>query len=96
MKHAYAGEVRWLSFRLRNGQSIGPAALSAGWSQAAATNGCTVRREAIEGAGVVYALYGPNSLPSPRAAELNMRRFLEDAGYVFTMGSLGGRVAPVA
>ena len=37
--------VRWLSFRLKNGQSIGPEKLKAIWSDASETNNCIVRRE---------------------------------------------------
>ena len=50
--------VRWLTFRLRNGHSIGPEKLRAVWSDAAETNNCSVRREHVEGAGFVYALAG--------------------------------------
>jgi len=39
---------------------------------------------------VVYALYGPSDLPSPRRAEMRMRDFLMRSGYTFTMGTLGG------
>ncbi|HDS1837341.1 TPA: hypothetical protein QEM98_003482, partial [Stenotrophomonas maltophilia] len=46
--------------------------------------------EAIEGAGVVYALYAPANLASPRRAEMRMREFLMSSGYTFTMGTLGG------
>ncbi|PZS90848.1 hypothetical protein [Stenotrophomonas maltophilia] len=83
--------VRWLFFRLRNGQSISPARLMSVWSKAAESNDCAVRRENIDGAGYVYALYAPNSLLSPRRVELRMRALLEEAGYAFTMGSLAGR-----
>ncbi len=83
-------EVRWLTFRLMNGQSIGPERLRDGWSTASETRHCGVRREAIEGAGVVYALYGPANLASPRRAEMRMREFLMSSGYTFTMGTLGG------
>ncbi|WP_312309168.1 hypothetical protein [Stenotrophomonas indicatrix] len=41
----------------------------------------------------VYALYGPESLASPKSAEQRMRDYLLDAGYIFTMGSLGRREA---
>lgn|GEM_PF-231170 len=85
------GDVRWLSFRLRNGQSISPTKLLAGWGAATAMPGCSVRRESVLGAGMVYALYAPDSLASPRRAEMSMRRFLEEEGYAFTMGSLGSR-----
>lgn len=61
--------VRWLFFRLRNGQSISPARLMSVWSEAAESNDCAVRREIIDGAGYVYALYAPNSLLSPRRVE---------------------------
>lgn len=50
-----------------------------------------MRREIIDGAGYVYALYAPNGLRSPRRVELRMRALLEEAGYAFTMGSLAGR-----
>ncbi|WP_434029024.1 hypothetical protein [[Pseudomonas] boreopolis] len=83
--------VRWLTFRLHNGQSIGPARLQAVWSDAAETNDCSVRREHVEGAGYVYALYAPSGLRLPRRAELRMRALLESAGYVFTMAALAGR-----
>jgi len=83
--------VRWLSFRLKNGQSISPAKLNAVWSDAAECGDCSVRREEIEGAGCVYALYAPHGLCMPRRAELRMRALLEKAGYAFTMGALGGR-----
>lgn len=83
--------VRWLFFRLKPGQSISPARLKAAWSDAAETNDCSVRREQIEGAGHVYALYAPNGLCMPRRAELRMRFLLEEAGYSFTMGALAGR-----
>lgn len=43
--------VRWLFFRLRNGQSISPARLMSVWSEAAESNECAVRREIIDGAG---------------------------------------------
>ena len=83
--------VRWLFFRLRNGQSISPARLMSVWCEAAESNDCAVRREVIDGAGYVYALYAPNGLRSPRRVELRMRALLEEAGYAFTMGSLAGR-----
>lgn len=82
-------DVRWLTFRLKNGQSIGPDQLKDGWVLASESRHCGVRRERIEGAGVVYALYGPPDLPSPRRAELRMRDFLMRSGYTFTMGTLG-------
>jgi hypothetical protein len=82
--------VRWLTFRLRNGQSIGPEKLRAVWSDAAETNNCSVRREHVEGAGFVYALYAPSGLCVPRRAELRMRLLLEEAGYAFSMGVLTG------
>ncbi|KRG69528.1 hypothetical protein ABB28_15775 [Stenotrophomonas chelatiphaga] len=84
-------ETRWLSFRLRNGQSIAPAKLRAGWAAAAAVPGISVRREDIESGTVVYALYGPSSLGAPQVAEMRMRQFLMDEGYTFTMGTLGAR-----
>ncbi len=83
-------EVRWLTFRLMNGQSIGPDRLKDGWVNASETRHCGVRRESIEGAGTVYALYAPASLASPRRAEMRMREFLMSSGYTFTMGTLGG------
>ena len=83
-------EVRWLTFRLMNGQSIGPDRLKDGWVIASETRHCGVRRESIEGAGTVYALYGPANLASPRRAEMRMREFLMSSGYTFTMGTLGG------
>lgn len=88
---AHSLGVRWLFFRLRNGQSISPARLMSVWSEAAESNDCAVRREIIDGAGYVYALYAPNSLLSPRRVELRMRALLEEAGYAFAMGSLAGR-----
>ncbi|WP_182656862.1 hypothetical protein [Stenotrophomonas lacuserhaii] len=84
-------ETRWLSFRLRNGQSIAPAKLRAGWAAAAAVPDISVRREDIESGTVVYALYGPSSLGAPQVAEMRMRQFLMDEGYTFTMGTLGAR-----
>ncbi len=86
-----ASETRWLSFRLRNGQSIGRAKLQAGWAAAAAVPGITVKREDLEMGSPVYALYGPSSLSAPQAAEMRMRKFLMDEGYIFTMGTLGAR-----
>lgn len=86
-----ASEIRWLSFRLRNGQSIGREKLQAGWAAAAAVNGSTVRREDMDGSSVVYALYGPSSLTAPHAVEMRMRDFLIQQGYTFTMGALGAR-----
>ncbi|MFL0337401.1 MULTISPECIES: hypothetical protein [Stenotrophomonas] len=83
--------VRWLFFRLKPGQSISPTRLKAAWSDATETDDCSVRREEIEGAGYVYALYAPNGLCMPRRAELRMRVLLEEAGYSFTMGALAGR-----
>lgn len=83
--------VRWLFFRLRSGHSISPARLMSVWCEAAESNECAVRRETIDGAGYVYALYAPNGLRSPRGVELRMRALLEQAGYAFTMGSLAGR-----
>ena len=80
-----AAEVRWLTFRLMNGQSIGPDRLKDGWVIASETRHCGVRREAI-----VYALYAPANLASPRRAEMRMREFLMSSGYTFTMGTLGG------
>lgn len=50
-------DVRWLTFRLKNGQSIGPDRLKDGWVIASETARCGVRREHIEGSGLVYALY---------------------------------------
>ncbi|WP_313178482.1 hypothetical protein [Stenotrophomonas sp.] len=85
--------VRWLFFRLRHGQSISPGRLHATWSDAAETNDCAVRREVVEGAGYVYALYAPHGLQAPRRAERRMRSLLEDGGYCFTMGALAGRRA---
>ena len=84
-------EIRCLSFRLRNGQSIAPAKLRAGWAAAAAVPGISVRREDIESGTIVYALYGPSSLNAPQVAEMRMRQFLMDEGYTFTMGTLGAR-----
>ena len=49
-------DVRWLTFRLKNGQSIGPERLKDGWVIASETARCEVRREHIEGSGLVYAL----------------------------------------
>lgn len=66
-----------------------PDQLKDGWVLASESRHCDVRRERIEGAGVVYALYGPPDLPSPRRAELRMRDFLMRSGYTFTMGTLG-------
>jgi len=86
-----SSEIRWLSFRLRNGQSIGRAKLQAGWAAAAAVPGIRVRREDLDAGTVVYALYGPSSLSAPQAAEMRMRQFLMDEGYTFTMGALGAR-----
>nr|WP_232503936.1 hypothetical protein [Stenotrophomonas sp. 8(2023)] len=83
-------DVRWLTFRLKNGQSIGPERLKDGWVIASETARCEVRREHIEGSGLVYALYAPASLASPRRAEMRMREFLMSSGYTFTMGTLGG------
>ncbi|SFR87917.1 hypothetical protein SAMN04487782_1545 [Stenotrophomonas maltophilia] len=83
--------VRWLFFRLRNGQSISPARLMSVWCEATESTECAVRREIIDGAGYVYALYAPNGLRSPRRVELRMRALLEQAGYAFTMGTLAGR-----
>ncbi len=83
-------DVRWLTFRLKNGQSIGPEQLKDGWVTAAGTRHCGVRRERHEGHGTVYALYAPADLASPRTAELRMRDFLMRSGYIFTMGTLGG------
>lgn len=88
---AQAPGVRWLFFRLRNGQSISPARLMSVWCEATESTECAVRRENIDGAGYVYALYAPNGLRSPRRVELRMRALLEEAGYAFTMGSLAGR-----
>jgi len=61
-----------------------------GWVIASETARCEVRREHIEGSGLVYALYAPASLASPRRAEMRMREFLMSSGYTFTMGTLGG------
>ncbi|EQM76037.1 hypothetical protein GGD72_001250 [Stenotrophomonas maltophilia] len=83
-------DVRWLTFRLKNGQSIGPDRLKDGWVIASETARCGVRREHIEGSGLVYALYAPANLASPRRAEMRMREFLMSSGYTFTMGTLGG------
>lgn len=88
---AQAPGVRWLFFRLRNGQSISPARLMSVWREATESTDCAVRREIIDGAGYVYALYAPNGLRSPRRVELRMRALLEEAGYAFTMVSLAGR-----
>ena len=41
-------DVRWLTFRLKNGQSIGPERLKDGWVIASETARCEVRREHIE------------------------------------------------
>ena len=86
-----ASEIRWLSFRLRNGQSIAREKLQAGWAAAAAVSGSSVRREDLNGDQVVYALYGPSSLTAPHAVEMRMREFLIQQGYTFTMGALGSR-----
>ncbi len=56
-------DVRWLTFRLKNGQSIGPERLKDGWVIASETARCEVRREHIEGSGLVYALYAPPAWP---------------------------------
>jgi len=84
-------EVRWLSFRLRNGQSIGPEKLRAAWEQAAETRRCAVRREVFPGGLAVYSLYGPGFLISPQKAEESMRAFLTKEGYVFTMTHVVGK-----
>lgn len=83
--------VRWLSFRLKNGQSIGPEKLKAIWSDASETNNCIVRREHDPDGHVVYALYASRGLQLPRRAEIRLRRMLEDAGYAFTMGAIAVR-----
>lgn len=93
MNPSTAGMVRWLSFRLRNGQSIGPDRLLQAWSWACEHPRCAVRRESMNEGHCVYALYGPESLASPKLAEQRMREYLLDAGYIFTMGSLGRREA---
>lgn len=83
--------VRWLSFRLKNGQSIGPGKLKAIWSDASETNNCSVRREQGPDGHVVYALYASRGLQMPRRAEIRLRGMLENAGYAFTMGAIAGR-----
>lgn len=83
--------VRWLSFRLRTGQSIGPEKLRAFWSDAAETNSCRVRRENGTDGHVVYVLYASQGLPMPHRAELRLRAILEAAGYGFTMVNVACR-----
>lgn len=83
--------VRWLSFRLRKGQSIGPERLKAFWSYSAETNSCKVRRENGTDGDVVYVLYASRGLPMPHRAEMRLRATLEAAGYGFTMGSVACR-----
>jgi len=84
-------EVRWLSFRLRNGQSIGPEKLRAAWEQAAETRRCAVRREVLPGGLAVYSLYAPSFLISPQKAEESIRTFLTKEGYLFTMTHVAGK-----
>ncbi len=93
MNPSSAGIVRWLSFRLRNGQSIGRDRLLQAWSWACENPRCAVRRKSLADGYCVYALYGPESLASPKSAEQRMRDSLLDSGYIFTMGTLGGREA---
>ena len=88
--------IRWLSFRLRNGQSIAPGKLKEAWSNAAQTSHCAVKRDSLQGGVCVYGLYAPERLISPRDAELRMREFLSREGYVFTMGALRGDGASAA
>lgn len=90
MSHPEQVGIRWLSFRLRNGQSIAPGKLKEAWSNAAQTSRCAVKRDAVSGGASVYGLYAPERLASPRNAELRMREFLSAEGYVFTMGSIRG------
>lgn len=84
-------EVRWLSFRLRNGQSIGPTKLRAAWEQAAETRRCAVRREVLPSGLAVYSLYAPGFLISPQKAEESIREFLKREGYLFTMTHVAGK-----
>ena len=90
MSYEQHNKIRWLSFRLRNGQSIAPGKLKEAWSNAAQSSRCAVTREMASGCSAIYGLYGPERLVSPRNAELRMREFLAKEGYVFTMGSLSG------
>ncbi|WP_165835690.1 hypothetical protein [Stenotrophomonas sp. SPM] len=93
MEESNGGMVRWLSFRLRNGQSIGPQRLREAWTWACQSQRSGVRREQLGEDHWVYALYGPELITCPRTAEQRMRGFLLEAGYIFTMGSLGRREA---
>lgn len=79
---------RWLSFRLRSGQSIAPGKLKEAWSYATQTSRCAVRRDVLGSSACVYGLYAPERLASPRSAELRMRDFLTKEGYVFTMSTI--------
>ncbi len=94
MDHMEQAGIRWLSFRLRNGQSIAPGKLKEAWSNAAQTSRCAVRRDNVVGGACVYGLYAPERLAAPRSAELRMREFLSNEGYVFTMGTIRGDGAP--
>lgn len=87
-------EVRWLSFRLRNGQSIGPDKLKAAWIEAAETRRCAVRREVLPDGLSIYSLYGPGFLISPQKAEGSIRAFLTREGYLFTMTRIVGKERP--
>ncbi len=83
------GMVRWLSFRLRNGQSIGPDELRQAWRWACQNPRGGVRRESIGDGVWVYGLYGPEFISNHQEAEQRMRGFLTNSGYTFTIGPLG-------
>jgi len=85
--------IRWLSFRLRSGQSISPGKLRDAWSHATQTNRCAVRRDVLSSSDCIYGLYAPERLASPCDAELRMRDFLTKEGYVFTMSTIRGKAS---
>lgn len=90
MSESNPANVRWLSFRLHNGQTIGPEKLRQAWIQAAGHPRCEVRREVSQGGLPIYFLYGPAYLVSPKRAEDEIRAFLTKGGYVFTMTHIVG------
>jgi len=69
-------EVAWLSFRLRNGQSVGPENFKFAWSEAAETGRCAVQRRVLSSGRSVHSLYGPGFLISLQGVIERMRTLL--------------------
>ncbi|MEL1265235.1 hypothetical protein [Pseudoxanthomonas putridarboris] len=86
-----AHHIHWLILRVGQQQSIGPAALRTLWADACQSGDVSVARQRRFEGGVqstMYSLSAPSSLRDPRAAEMRMRRLLEESHYLFTLSAV--------